>query len=205
MDGQSRAGLDVASVGSGDRAHLRAGAELAIKGLAAGREGPMVEISFYHHQTRRIEETLPILLERSLTRGWRAVVQATSETRLAALDQYLWSYRPESFLPHGTKRDASPETQSIYLTCAEENPNNADVRFFIEGAHIAPLLAGDAAPRQRAVLLFDGENPEELANARAQWKELRDAGRTLVYQQQDESGRWIEKAREPKAPGTPTR
>jgi DNA polymerase III subunit chi len=158
----------------------------------------MVEIAFYHHQTLSIEETLPKLLERSLARGWRVAVQATSERRLDALDQHLWAYRDDSFLPHGRKRDPSPETQPIYLTCADDNPNGADVRFFVEGAHIAPILAS-AAPKERAVLLFDGENPDELANARAQWKELRDAGQTLIYQQQDESGRWIEKAREPKA------
>lgn len=159
----------------------------------------MVDVSFYHHQTRRIEDTLPTLLERSLARGWRVVVQATSEAQLDALDQRLWSYRPECFLPHGTKRDSSPETQPIYLTCEDDNPNRAAVRFFVGGAHIAPVLAGEAAPTERAVLLFDGENSDELANARAQWKELRDAGQTLVYQQQDDSGRWVEKARELKA------
>jgi DNA polymerase III subunit chi len=63
---------------------------------------------------------------------------------------------------------------------------------------MAPLLASEAAPTQRAVLLFDGDNEDELANARAQWKELRDTGNALVYQQQDENGRWVEKAREPK-------
>lgn len=158
----------------------------------------MVDISFYHHQIRKIEETLPKLLEMSLARGWRVVVQGASHARLAALDQILWSYKPESFLPHGGENDPSPETQPIYLTCSDENPNDADVRFFIEGARIAPILASAAPPRARAVLLFNGEDPEELANARAQWKELRDAGQTLVYQQQDESGRWVEKAREPK-------
>jgi DNA polymerase III subunit chi len=159
---------------------------------------PMVEISFYHHQTRRIEQTLPKLLALSLSRGWRVVVQASSDARLRALDDYLWSYEPESFLPHGTRANPSPETQPIYLTCADENPNGADVRFFVEGAQMAPLLTGDAAPRRRAVLLFNGEDPDELANARAQWKELRDAGSTLIYWQQGESGGWVEKAREPK-------
>jgi DNA polymerase III subunit chi len=178
---------------------LRASRELAIKGFAAGREGPMVDIHFYQLKARSVEDALTNLLERSLSRGWRAVVQAMTEARLGALDQHLWSFRPESFLPHGTRRDPSPESQPIYLTCDGDNPNRADVRFFVEGVDIAPLLSGEAAPRERAVLLFDGENPEELANARAQWKELRDAGETLVYQQQDESGRWVERAREPKA------
>jgi DNA polymerase-3 subunit chi len=158
----------------------------------------MVEVSFLHLKTRRVEDALPTLLERSLSRGWRVVVQATSEARLRALDGHLWSYRPESFLPHGGASDPAPESQPIYLTTSVENPNRADVRIFLEGAAMAPLLAGDAAPTQRAVLLFDGDNEDELANARAQWKELRDTGRALVYQQQDENGRWIEKAREPK-------
>jgi DNA polymerase III subunit chi len=158
----------------------------------------MVEISFFHLKTRSVEDALPTLLERSLSRGWRVVVQATSESRLRALDGHLWSYRPESFLPHGGANDPTPEAQPIYLTTGADNPNRADVRIFLEGAAMAPLLAGEAAPTARAVLLFDGDNEDELANARAQWKELRDAGKALVYQQQDENGRWVEKAREPK-------
>ncbi|WP_363349093.1 DNA polymerase III subunit chi [Methylocystis echinoides] len=159
----------------------------------------MVEISFFHLKTRRVEDALPTLLERSLSRGWRVAVQAASEARMRALDDHLWAYRPESFLPHGTRADASPETQPIYLTTTAENPNAADVRIFLEGVRIAPCLESAAAPRLRAVLLFDGDAPDELENARDQWRELRDAGQTLVYQQQDESGRWVEKAREPKA------
>lgn len=159
----------------------------------------MLEIAFYHHARRSVDETLPSLLERSLARGWRVVVQAASEKRVKKLDAQLWSYRPESFLPHGTKADAAPQAQPIYLTSENDNPNSADVRFFIEGARMAPALAGEAAPRQRAALLFDGANDEELADARAQWKELRELGYSLVYHQQSESGGWEEKAREPKS------
>ncbi len=158
----------------------------------------MVEIHFFHLKTRSVEEALPRLLELSLSRGWRVVVQTATEARLRALDDHLWRYKPESFLPHGTKADAAPETQPVYLTDADENPNGADVRILVEGVEMEPLLASEAAPKRRAVLLFDGENDDELQNARAQWKSLRDAGHTLIYQQQDENGRWVEKAREPK-------
>lgn len=159
----------------------------------------MPEIAFYHHTRRGVDDTLPTLLEKSLARGWRVVVQATNEQRLQRLDAHLWSYRPESFLPHGTKADAASEKQPIYLTCDNDNPNGADIRFFVDGARIAPALAGASAPPQRAALLFDGANDEELANARAQWKELRELGYSLVYHQQRESGGWDEKAREPKS------
>lgn len=158
----------------------------------------MPEIAFYHHTTRKVEETLPTLLEKSLARGWRVVVQATTARRVNRLDEYLWDYRPESFLPHGTKADSAPHTQPIYLTCENDNPNNAQARFFLEGARVAPVLAAEAAPSERALLLFDGNDEQELADARAQWAELRDAGYSLVYHQQSESGGWVEKAREPK-------
>lgn len=159
----------------------------------------MLEIAFYHLNRKTAAQTLPGLLERSRARGWRAIVQATSEACLARLDEDLWSYRPESFLPHGTKADSAPQTQPIYLTCGADNPNDADVRFFVEGARLAPALAGAGAPRQRAALLFDGRDEAELADARAQWKELRDLGYSLVYHQQSEGGAWEEKAREPKS------
>jgi len=159
----------------------------------------MPEIAFYHLTRATVAETLPKLLERSRARGWRAIVQATSEASLAKLDADLWSYRQESFLPHGTKADGAPATQPIYLTCENDNPNDADARFFVEAARMAPALAGAGAPRQRAALLFDGRDDDELADARAQWKELRDLGYSLVYHQQSEGGGWEEKAREPKS------
>jgi len=159
----------------------------------------MPEIAFYHLTRSTVARTLPTLLERSRARGWRAVVQAASDAFIARLDADLWSYRPESFLPHGTKADDAPQTQPIYLTCGDDNPNDADARFFVEGARLAPVLAGAGAPRQRAALLFDGHDEAELADARAQWKELRDLGYSLVYHQQSEGGGWEEKAREPKS------
>ena len=49
----------------------------------------MTEVLFYHLQRQPLEAVLPTLLERSLERGWRAVVQATTDERLASLDDHL--------------------------------------------------------------------------------------------------------------------
>ena len=62
----------------------------------------MTELRFYHLQDQRLDRVLPQLLEMSLSRGWRVVVQASSEERVEALDAHLWTYRDDSFLPHGT-------------------------------------------------------------------------------------------------------
>ena len=64
----------------------------------------MTEVLFYHLQDMSLENVLPPLLEKSLERGWRVVVQSTSEERADALDAHLWTYRDDSFLPHATWR-----------------------------------------------------------------------------------------------------
>lgn len=154
----------------------------------------MTDVWFYHLQRQPLARALPMLLERSLARGWRVVVQATTEKGVSTLDDQLWAYSPESFLPHGTAKDSEPETQPIYLTAAADNPNAADVRFFIDGALAAAVLAdADCAPRERAIVLFDGNDETALLAAREQWKELLLAQHTLSYFQQDDSGKWDKK------------
>lgn len=159
----------------------------------------MIEVSFYHLTGRTVESALLALLERSRGRGWRAVVQAASVARLKKIDEYLWSYRRDGFFPHGGANDPDPGTQPVYLTCEDDdNPNDSEIRFFVEGVALAPVLDGVSAPTIRAAILFDGADEAEVEDARAQWRELRDSGYKLVYYQQNHDGKWIEKAREPK-------
>jgi DNA polymerase-3 subunit chi len=146
----------------------------------------MTELVLYHLQRQPIERVLPALLEKSLERGWRVVVQTASEERIEALDAHLWTFRDESFLPHGTWREAEAREQPILLTVNDHNPNAATVRFLLDGA---PLPA-DAAAYERIVLLFDGEDLDSLARAREQWKEGEAMGFEITYWQTDAGGRW---------------
>jgi len=155
----------------------------------------MTEIWFYHLQRRTLESVLPSLIEKSLERGWRVVVQAKSEERLDAIDQWLWTFSEASFVAHGRARDGDGELQPVYLSTGLENPNGAEVRLFIEGAKIAEALEEpSAAPYARAILLFDGNDEDELALARAQWKMLKEKDLALSYWREDETGRWEKKA-----------
>ena len=149
----------------------------------------VTEVYFYHLERRTLEEVLPTLLERSLERGWRAAVQAASEERVEALDTLLWTYREESFLPHGTRRDGNPAMQPVYLTASEDNPNGATVRFLVDGA-----AAGDLSAYARVVYLFDGRDATALDQARAQWAAAKAAGSEVTYWQQSPEGRWEKRA-----------
>ena len=150
----------------------------------------MTEVWFYHLQRRPLEQVLPNLLERSLEKGWRAVVQGSSDERIEALDAHLWTYRDDNFLPHGTAKEADTAEQPILLTTAEHNPNGAKVRFLIEGAPVPP----DADAYERIVLIFDGEDEDAVAAARACWSDVKAQGFDATYWQPDEQGRWVKKA-----------
>jgi DNA polymerase-3 subunit chi len=150
----------------------------------------VTELLFYHLQRQPLERVLPSLLEKSLERGWRVVVQAGSEERLEALDAHLWTYRDDSFLPHGTWRESDAAEQPILLTVGDDNPNGAVVRFLIDGA---PVPA-EAGAYERIVLLFDGEDPDAVAAARERWSEAKAGGHAVTYWQTDEQGRWHRKA-----------
>ena len=152
----------------------------------------MAEVWFYHLDRWPLERALPSLLEKSIGRGWRAVVQASSPERVDALDAGLWTYDEASFLPHGTARDGDPELQPVLLTAGTENPNGAAVRFLVDGAEAAPAL--EAGAYERVMLLFDGNDPDQLAAARRQWADLKKAGHGVAYWKQGEDGRWEKRA-----------
>ena len=150
----------------------------------------VTEILFYHLQQQPLEAVLPNLVERSLERQWRAAIQAASEERLQALDDGLWTYSDDSFLPHGTDRDADAASQPVVLTLKDTNPNTASIRFLVEGADLPP----DAESYARICVLFDGTDQDALLRAREQWRQAKAAGHTIAYWQQDEDGRWQKKA-----------
>jgi DNA polymerase III subunit chi len=150
----------------------------------------MTEVLFYHLHRQPIERVLPALLEKSLERGWRVVVQAASEERVEALDSHLWTFTDDSFLPHSTWRDPEAKNQPILITIHADNPNSATVRFLIDGVPVPE----DAASYARIVLLFDGEDLDALEAARARWSAAKNSGFEVTYWQPDEKGRWQRKA-----------
>lgn len=149
----------------------------------------MTEVLFYHLERRPLEAVLPSLLEKCLERDWKTVVQVGTAERLAALDGHLWSYREDSFLPHGTLADGDAAMQPVFLTTGPENPNGARVRFLVDRVD-PPDLAG----YMRAVFIFDGRDPEALTLAREQWKRSKAAGDEVTYWQLSDAGRWERKA-----------
>lgn len=147
------------------------------------------EILFYHLTRQPLDAVLPWLVEKSLGRGWRVVIQSGNPERVGALDTLLWAYDDASFLPHAVAAEAAPDEPVVIATDAA-NLNGAAIRFLVERAP----LPDDLATYERVVIMFDGNDDEAVAEARDHWKAVKGQGLAGTYWQQDEDGRWNKKA-----------
>ena len=145
----------------------------------------MTEVLFYHLERASLEDVLPGLLEKTLERGWRAVVRAGSPERIERLDGRLWTYRDDSFLPHAAGGDG--EGQPIWLTDTDETPNDPQILFLVDGAGADPAALGDL---ERCVMIFDGRDDETVGDARKFWTAAKEAGCDATYWKQSPQGRW---------------
>lgn len=149
----------------------------------------MAAIHFYHLTSTPLERALPKLLEKSYAGGFRTVVLA-EEARVERLNELLWTYDQDSFLPHGSARGGNAELQPILLTAALPTEVGAKEILFITNG----VLAENPAPYDRVIDMFDGGNDASLTSARARWKHYKDSGCELCYYQQTSSGNWDKKA-----------
>ena len=146
---------------------------------------------FYHIEQGSVDAAIAPLIEKCLERLWRVVVLGQEET-VERLNRALWTWKDESFIPHGRARtDAA--NQPVLLS-TEAAPTN--------GAKVAVLLDGsdaDATLFERIMVVFDGGNENARAKARQQYKTTLDAGALARYFQQERGG-WKEfKRPEPSA------
>ena len=152
------------------------------------------EVMFYHLQPQPLERVLPALLQKTLERGWRALVRCGNPLRIKPLSDAIWTWRDEAFIPHGTVEDGNPEMQPILLVedGFTEVPNGADVLFLVEGAQ---PREEDYARFSRICVLFPDMDAALKDRARALWKALKEReDLALTYWQQDARGRWERKA-----------
>ncbi|MBI3677493.1 MAG: DNA polymerase III subunit chi [Proteobacteria bacterium] len=154
----------------------------------------MTEVLFYHLERRGLDDALPGLVEKTLERGWRALIRCESAERAEAIDNRLWTYSEQTFLPHAQKGDGEAARQPVLITTEEDNTNNADVVFLVGSAE-PPSWDGDAAKAlTRIVLMFDGRDASALASAREAWKSAKAAGHDATYWKESPSGKFEKQA-----------
>lgn len=150
----------------------------------------MVEHWFYHLEQSALEQVLPDILEKTYAKKWRALIKVgpllgEAQSELKRLDDFLWSYKKDSFLPHGRGDEPMADKQPILLSPDAQNPDGADVVILIGGAEMQ-----DVTSATRCITILNGHDDQDKAVARTRWKQAKDEGLTVAYWKQDDYGKW---------------
>ena len=147
------------------------------------------EVWFYHLERTALDQALPELLQKTLGRGWRALVRSPDPDRIDHMDGWLWSFRDDAFLPHGRADEPQAERQPVLLTTGPDNPNAAQALFLLDDAE-----PGELDGVERCLILFDGRDETLTAAARRRWSQLKGQGCAVSYWRQSEQGKWEKQA-----------
>lgn len=152
-------------------------------------DAPAPQWWFYHLTRTSLEQAAPPLMQKCLDAGWRVLAVSPDAKRRAKLDEALWVFDDQSFLPHGDA-DApglDPARQPILLSSKLDNKNEAQALVLMDGVE-----ADVNAPYVRCMVMFEDQNTAARTTARSQFKAAKDAGLEPRYFQQTESGSWKE-------------
>lgn len=150
----------------------------------------MTEIRFYHLQNQSQDQALPALLGKVLERGHRVVVKICNDAQKEQMNNHLWSFKDDSFLPHGSDKDGNAKAQPVWLTSKDENPNEADILILCQGA--SSEIQSDF---KICCEIFNGNDDDALSAARAHWKAYKEQGGfDITYWKQSQTGGWEKEA-----------
>lgn len=142
-----------------------------------------MQVNFYHLTRTPLERALPRIAEKVLESGGRLLIVVEDAAMRGKLDQSLWAYRSESFLPHAQAGGPEDARQPVLIGAGVDAANGARNVALVDG-----MWRDEALDFDRAFHFFD---EDAIVEARIAWKALADReGVVRNYWKQDENGRW---------------
>jgi DNA polymerase-3 subunit chi len=146
-----------------------------------------MQVDFYHLTATPLDRALPQIAEKVVASGGRLLIVAGEPAQRDALDRLLWSYAPNSFLPHAQLGQADDTVQPVLIAPDVNAANRARNVALVDG-----VWRDDALDFDRAFHFFDDDRIRE---ARLAWKALADReGVQRRYWKQNDAGRWEQAA-----------
>ncbi|WP_419808224.1 DNA polymerase III subunit chi [Sphingomonas sp.] len=142
-----------------------------------------MQVDFYHLTRQPLDRVLPQIAEKVLAGGGRLLIIVGDDAERARLDRQLWTFTPDSFLPHAPLGAGADAAQPILLADDIDAANGARNVALADG-----IWRDGALDFDRAFYFFDDER---ITKARAAWRTL--AGREGVqprYWKHNDQGRW---------------
>lgn len=117
----------------------------------------MTKIDFYITNINTLDDYLNFacrLTEKAFRKQCDVYLHTANEEHMAALDKLLWTFRPNSFLPH------SSETHSENSSDATEKNNNVVAESASETGEILVACSGDPREHHDVLINLTEQTPE---------------------------------------------
>lgn len=138
------------------------------------------------------QETLDKALPSIALKAWQSkekvMIRVPDKKEASRLDDLLWTFRPDVFLPHGVDGDDKSKEQPVLITANDNNANEASILILTHGCEMT-----DISPFSMVCEMLDGRVDAHVNQARERWKEYKEQGHELTYWQQDAQGKWNKK------------
>tara|TARA_B100000700_G_scaffold323872_1_gene428620 strand:- start:203 stop:667 length:465 start_codon:yes stop_codon:yes gene_type:complete len=150
----------------------------------------VTQIIFYSTAPLQVEKTLFALLEKSLEKGNKSLLLFRDKEKCLSINEQLWTYKQNSFLPHISEDDQLYDDIDIpvYLSTKNENPFKAELLFSIDG-----YLPDNIQHFERVIIIIDVN--DEILNEKYKnyYLDINKNFEDIVFYKSDDNGKWIEK------------
>jgi DNA polymerase-3 subunit chi len=138
----------------------------------------MTKVLFVETTTSLMETRACEIAEHLYVKGHSLQIIAVDDYQAKRLDDLLWSFRPDSFIPHGfCTGSANAVEQPVVITTKKERLKKIPVLLMMDCLETALVKQFSFAVHLIAV-----DNSERLAASRAYWAQLKEAGFMLRHQ-----------------------
>ena len=144
----------------------------------------MSEIYFYNTSSRDFLRDITLLIERLYLLEHKVIVLCPDNNVSAIVDDYLWSYKDESFLPHSIADQDHSELDSIIISSHQLNLDFYKILIVFKGSSISFDYSNNF---EKVYYFFDDNSNDEREIARTLWKEAKKSGTKCKYWQVQEN------------------
>ena len=138
----------------------------------------MTEVIFIEVTASRMEMLACEIAERIYAQGKRLQIIAANDEQASRLDDLLWTYKPDNFVPHGIwKGSENQVAQPVVITAHQERVPGIEHLLMLDYCEVE--LVGQFSDATHLVV---ADNRERLEASRRYWTLLKDAGFTLRHQ-----------------------
>ena len=129
--------------------------------------GKLEKAFFYNVSHRDVVADIAWLAENIFKKKNRIVIFCTDQETTEVVDDFLWSTRDDSFIPHSKKKDGKDTFDPILVTADLDGSYEHNVLLALNGVLIKEK---DWQRFAKIYYFFDDQDIKEKENARSMWK-----------------------------------